>query len=325
MTKVKNVAGIDTSKEFFDVCKIVDGKCEQKRFSNNMEGIGAAAKWLGKDVHCVMEVTGAYYLRLAIYLQQQGLLVSVVNPLVIKRFSQMRLIRAKTDKADAQLIAEYAIAEQPGLWTAPQQYAVTLQQLDAISSQLHKQLTALSNQLEAFTHSGMLEKQTKQFLLKTIKAISQHNQQVERKIEELIQKYHGEMMKSLVSIPGLGNKTATMLIVISDGFKKFRSAKQLSAYVGLSPRIYQSGSSVKGKTKLCKMGMSRIRALLYLCAWSAKRYNKACQQLYERLLQKGKAKKQALIAVANKLLKQAFAIATGNRLYQPDYSKNICF
>lgn len=325
MTKVKNVAGIDTSKEFFDVCKIVDGKCEQKRFSNNMEGIGAAAKWLGKEVHCVMEVTGAYYLRLAIYLQQQGFLVSVVNPLVIKRFSQMRLVRAKTDKADAQLIAEYAIAEQPALWTAPQQYAVTLQQLDALSAQLHKQLTALSNQLEAFTHSGMLEKQTKQFLLKTIKAISQHSQQVERKIEELIQKHHGEMMKSLVSIPGLGNKTATMLIVISDGFKKFRSAKQLSAYVGLSPRIYQSGSSVKGKTKLCKMGMSRIRALLYLCAWSAKRYNKACRELYERLLQKGKAKKQALIAVASKLLKQAFAIATRNRLYQPDYSKNICF
>jgi transposase len=63
-----------------------------------------------------MEATGPYYLKLACFLYQQGIEVSVVNPLVIKRFSQMRLLRAKTDKADAKMIAGYAIAEQPSLW-----------------------------------------------------------------------------------------------------------------------------------------------------------------------------------------------------------------
>jgi transposase len=121
----------------------------------------------------------------------------------------------------------------------------------------------------------------------------------------------------LTTIPSLGNKTAAMLIVLTDGFKKFSSHKQLSAYVCISPRIFEAGSSIRGKTKVCKMGMSRIRALLYLCARSAKRCNRACKELYDRLLAKGKAKKQALIAVANKLLKQVFAIAISNKKYSP--------
>ena len=94
--------------------------------------------------------------------------------------------------------------------------------------------------------------------------------------------------------------------------------------MGISPRIFESGSSIRGKTKVCKMGMSRIRALLYVCAWSAKRCNKACKDLYDRLLKKGKAKKQALIAVANKLLKQAFAIAINNEKYIANYVKKTC-
>jgi transposase len=71
--------------------------------------------------------------------------------------------------------------------------------------------------------------------------------------------------------------------------------------------------------------MSRIRALLYVCAWSAKRCNLACRELYERLVAKGKSKKLALIAVANKLIKLAFAIAVKNIPYDENIAKNICF
>jgi len=323
MAKVKNVAGIDISKEFFDVYMIVEGNQREKRFSNNEEGIKASAKWLHKDVHCVMEVTGVYYLQLALHLTQQGFLVSAVNPLVIKRFSQMRLIRAKTDKADARMIAEYAIMEDPEVWTPPKQYAVTLQQLDGIQEQLSKQQTALNNQLEAFEASGMLENETRQFLIKAIEDIIDQSQQVDKKINQIIKMYHESMMECLTSIPGIGKKTAVMLIVISDGFKKFGSSKQLAAYIGICPRIYESGN-MKGKSSLCKMGMGRIRKLLYLCAWSAKKCNRACRELYDRLVEKGKAKKLALIAVAVKLLKQSFAIAVNNRTYQEGYLKNIC-
>ena len=104
-------------------------------------------------------------------------------------------------------------------------------------------------------------------------------------------------------------RKATIDALEREGLKQIRSNirftdyRKLSSYIGICPRLFESGSSVKGKTRICKMGMSRIRAMLYMCSWSAKRCNKTCRELYERLIAKGKAKKQALIAVANKLLK----------------------
>lgn len=326
MTKVKNTAGIDISKLFFDVC-LIDPQAEPliKRFSNDNEGIKEAVQWIGPEVHCVMEATGPYYLKLAVYLHDHGAGVSVVNPLVIKRFCQMRLVRTKTDRSDAYMIACYGISEQPALWDPPSAWSVTLQQLTAVSDQLQKQHTAFLNQREAFRESGGMDRETNKFLTAIIKDIQKKQQQVEQKMQLLIEAYHQQMMEKLTSIPGLGKKTALTLIVITGGFKRFKNYRQLSAYIGICPRIFESGSSIKGKARICKMGMSRTRALLFVCAWSACKCNGACKELYERLLQKGKSKKLALIAVANKLIKQAFAIATQNVFYDPNYQKNICF
>jgi len=324
MTKVKKVAGMDISKEFFDVFVIADKQTTAGRFPNDPSGYAALDSWLDRDTICVMEVTGVYYMRLALWLYGKGFTVSVVNPLIIKRYSQMRLTRAKTDKADARLIAHYGLSQELQSWTPPEQYILTLNQLDSISEQLAKQHTALTNQLEAFTQSGMLERDTKKILLACVHFNERQQQAVEEKINALIQQHHGRLMRSLTSIPGIGRKTAAMLVVLTGGFTKFKSSKQFSAYVGLAPRIFESGSSVKGRVRLCKMGTARIRALLYVCAWSAKVCNKACREVYERLVAKGKAKKLALIAVANKLLKQAFAIASSGNIYQADYLKNSC-
>lgn len=324
MTKVTTVAGIDISKEFFDVCVLISGKEQLRRFVYDKEGLKALIKWLPQGSLCVVEATGPYYLKLACYLHEHQIAISVVNPLVIKRFSQMRLLRAKTDRADAKLIAGYAIAEQPALWQPPSPYQVELQQLQTLLRQLQKQHTALNNQLEAFEATGLMRKEVKQVLTKLITELQKQTQGITEKMEVLTQEYQGELLDHLVSIPGIGKKTAIVLIVLSNGFEKFSNYKQLSAYIGLSPRIYESGTSVKGKAKICKMGMSSIRAMLYICAWSACRCNKGCRELYERLLAKGKAKQLALIAVANKLLKQAFAIATNNTEYDENYLKNIC-
>ncbi len=144
-------------------------------------------------------------------------------------------------------------------------------------------------------------------------------------MQQIAELHYAEMLANLQSIPGLGKKTAMMLIVLSGGFSRFDDYRKLSSYLGLCPRIFESGSSVKGKARICKMGMSRIRAMLYICSWSAKRCNKACRELYQRLIAKGKAGKMALIAVVNKLLKQAFAIATQKTKYNENYSNIICF
>lgn len=324
MANLKSFSGFDVSKESFDVCVLFEGRELINRFAYDAQGLAAVVKWLPKGCHCVMEATGPYYLKLAFALHRQGFEVSVVNPLVIRRFSQMRLLRAKTDKADAKMIAAYGATQELSLWEPPAAYVVKLQHLEALSNQLRKQHTALLCQQEAFMATGMMDKEVKRLLTKSI---TQHENQIkaaEQIMESIIGQYHQELLQRVISIPGIGKKTAISLITLSNGFKKFDNYKQLSAYVGLSPRIYESGTSIRGKARICKMGMSRIRALLYLCAWSAKRYNKACKDLYDRLVEKGKSKRLALIAVANKLIKQAFAIATQQTMFQQDYSKNIC-
>jgi len=159
--------------------------------------------------------------------------------------------------------------------------------------------------------------QTLQTLLQTLQEqIEVLEQSMERKAKE----NKASMVDNITSIPGIGAKTAIQLLIITQGFSRFENARQLCAYVGICPRIYESGTSVKGKAKISKLGMGRLRALLYMCAWSARKHNQACKDLYERLLAKGKAKKLALVAVANKLLKQAFAVASKNLKYTENYA-----
>jgi transposase len=161
----------------------------------------------------------------------------------------------------------------------------------------------------------MMDKDVKTTLNRMIAQQQKMMDHLEQKTEQIIRQYHQQMFNNLTTIPGIAKKTATVLISITGGFTRFGNAKQLCAYVGMSPRIYESGTSIKGKARICKLGMSRVRAMLYVCAWSAVRFNKSCADLYERLLSKGKAKKLALVAVAHKLLRQAFAVATGNNPY----------
>jgi transposase len=325
MQSETNYAGIDISKSFFDVAIDNQGKHIHHKYSNDEAGFKALSSLLTVDSHVVMEASGPYYLRLACYLNNQGIRVSVINPLVIRRFCQMRMSRAKTDKKDASMIASYAKAERPALWQPPQQHVITLQQMEAVLSGLNKECTALNNQFESFSSSGMFDKGLSKLIHKELL----HKQQLIAKItaamQDIAQQHFSEMLTNLESIPGLGKKTAMMLITLSGGFERFDDYRKLSSYIGLCPRIFESGTSVKGKARICKMGMSRIRTTLYICSWSAKRCNKACKELYDRLVAKGKAKKLALIAVANKLLKQAFAIATQKTKYNENYSNIICF
>jgi len=324
MQTIKNYVGIDISKLCFDAAFEVSGSYRHYKFSNDLSGFKALAMELPVDSHVVMEASGPYYLQLACYFHELGLGVSVVNPLVIRRFCQMRLSRAKTDKKDALMIAEYGKAEHPSLWQPEEAYVLELRQLQALSDQLNKHRTSLIRQQEAFDQLPVKSKQVLRSIRRSLTFIEKELVELEVKMQELIKQYHGKMYEQIQTIPGLGKKTALLLIVLSGGFTKFAGCRQLCSYVGLSPRIFESGSSVKGRSKITKMGMSRIRAMLYLCAWSAKKCNQTCKELYDRLVAKGKSKRLALIAVANKLLKQAFAIATQDTIYEPHHQKNIC-
>ncbi len=109
------------------------------------------------------------------------------------------------------------------------------------------------------------------------------------------------------------------MLIITDGFTKFESSKQLCSYVGITPTIRESGSSVRGRSSISKVGNRKLRNLLFLCSFNACKHNKACRDIYERIVNKGKSKKLALIAVSNKLIKQSFAIAKSGLTYDEKY------
>lgn len=325
MQALTKYIGIDISKLTFDVAIREGGSYQHYKFENNKDGFILLNKLLPAESVVVMEASGPYYLRLANYLVEQGIKVSVVNPLVIRRFCQMRMSRAKTDKKDAIMIAEYGYAECPQLWQASPKEIIALQQMEGLVTKLQREHTGLKNQLESFTSGGMLDKKLEKLIKKELAHKQKLMDKLTKEIEALAEQHYASLLEKLQSIPGLGKKSAIGLAVISNGFTKFDNYRQLSSYLGLSPRIYESGTSVKGKARICKLGMSEMRSTLFMCSWSASRYNKACRELYDRLLAKGKAKKLALIAVVNKLLKQAFAIATKHNLYDENYASKSCF
>lgn len=317
--------GIDISKQTFDVAFCKNEKWEYYEFPNNLAGFRSLLKLIDREDWVVMEASGPYYLSLASYLYSKEVQVVVENPLVVKRYSQMKLYRAKTDKKDARTIAEYAEISELKRWGPNEKHITDLKQIHTAIEGLQKQLHQSSQQLEAFKSSGALDK----YLEKEMKRIASFLQSkitnLEKRQEELAKEHFASSLKKLTSIPGIGNKTAIMLIVITNDFQKFDHYKKLIAYVGFSPRIYQSGTSIKGKGHICKMGKAQIRKLLYICTWSAKRWNKACKEMYERLAAKGKPERVIKIALANKLIKQAFAIAKSDKLFDENYQSNICF
>ena len=315
--------GIDVSKDKLDVAWFEGDHVEQHVCHNDRVGFEALLKFLPPQAHLIMEATGPYYLGLALYMHEQGIDQSVVNPLVVKHFARMRMQRAKTDAVDARLLAEFGTYEQPPCWQPPSEQTMHLQQLNATLEHYVKERTRITNQREAFEHAGRTNKTVLASLKRMYRQVEKEITRLQKEIESIIDSHHGDLYERLKTIPGIGPKTGMLLILITDGFTRFEHVKQLVAYVGLAPRLSSSGRRLQGRASICKLGMSRMRACLYMAARSAAHHNPACKALYERLRGAGKAHRVALIAVAHKLLRQAFAIGTKGGTYNLNKSMNI--
>lgn len=304
-------AGIDIAKASFTLAipKPDKGYADYV-LTNDQVGFEQLLTLLPANTHLVMEASGPYYLPLALFLDHHQLPLSVVNPLVVRRFGQMKLRRAKTDKADARLLSEFGQNQLPDQWVAPSTIMSQLAQLQTLLEQYTKQRTALSNQRESFTSSGVPNPALRESLDKSLAHLNEQIKTLEQTLDELVKAHYAQLYQNLCSIPGIGPKTAQCLVVLTRGFTRFESAKELVSFVGLAPRLFESGSSVKGKGHICKLGNSRIRQLLYMASLQAKKANGACQALYARLVEAGKPKLVALIAVAHKLVRQCFALAS---------------
>ena len=316
MNKYNETFGIDISKDVFDCYGSTQGHLQ---FKNTESGFKKFQKLLRKDSLVVMEATGYYHYRFAQFLYHQGFLVSVVNPLSVKRFIQMKLAKVKTDKSDAKAICNYGLSQEVPLYNALTEVQSECLQLFRLLDSYLKKRTMTKNKLHGEDVLGIPSKHVYRSLKRNRKHLDTEIASIETKLLSLVKQDQQAQLTLLKSIPGLGVKTALFLIVITDGFTKFETAAQLCSYVGITPTIRQSGSSVRGRSSISKVGNKKLRNLLFLCSFSACKHNKSCREIYERIVNKGKSKKLALIAVSNKLLKQAFAIAKSGNPYDETF------
>lgn len=315
MDKYNNVYGIDVSKKKLDV---VSNHGSHYCFSNDDSGFKELITTLKSDGLFVMEATGIYHFQLAHHLYSRGIAVSVVNPLRIKRFTQMHLKRNKTDKADAKMICLYGQREQTALYEPRDAKLSSAKDLHRCVEQFISHRSDLKRKLSGLKSKGA-DSYLVDMIAEEINRLSKKIKELEKKLNEFIKQYDAEMLSLLCSIKGIGKATATILIIETNGFKDFDSAKKLASFFGLAPTETSSGTSIRGRRGISKIGNPLVRKKLYMCSLQASRYNVGCNALYTRLLAKGKAKKLALIAVGNKLIKIVMAVVKNKTPFDPEY------
>ncbi len=315
------VVGIDVSKATLAVCHQVGSGVQHLEVANTPAGFRHLVRCGGAASLYVLEATGPYYLAVAYHLVAAGAQVAVLNPLVVKRFIQMHLGKGKSDRKDAQWLLRYGQQQATPRWQPEEAVLVECRQLEQASELLIRQKTMVHNALEALQAQPVVSPVVLKQLRQTLQQLTKQVEQLETKLVAAVEQRYAPEMKLLCSIPGIGRKTAAMLLLFAGGFTRFENHRQLVAKAGLCPREFSSGTSVRGKARITKMGGALIRSKLFMCSWSARKANGACKALYDRLVAKGKNGKLALIAVCNKLLKQAYAIVTSGIPYQADFSR----
>ncbi|KAA0256985.1 IS110 family transposase [Deferribacter autotrophicus] len=329
MYKYQKVVGIDVSKLNLSI-SVYDGKKYSfYEVSNNTNLF--KKDFFDKErldlstTLFIMENTGVYHLKLATYLVKElGCIVSVVNPLAIKNFIGIDLNRLKTDKADSKKIAEFGYIYGDKYLFSPtdelsEKIELTLNMID----DFYNQINTLSNQLESLMQRYYKFPEIIKSYKSMIKTYQRKIREAEKELERLIKKNFKVEYELLRSIPGAGLKFCSLVIGKLKCFKNFDKAKQVSSYIGICPSPYESGSSIKGRGKISKRGNTYMRKILFMCSLSACKHNRSCRTLYYRLIASGKPKKLALIAVANKLIRQAFGILKSGKPYDPDYHAGL--
>jgi transposase len=316
--------GIDISKRKFDACLIREGgKLRHRSFPNSADGFSQLSAWLTKykaeQVHACLEATGAYGESLAAYLHEAGHIVSVVNPAQIKAYAQSRLARTKTDKADATLIAQFCAERCPPQWRP---LPAEIQELQALVRRLEA-LVEMRVVEENRLAAGAAVAAVRASVEEHIAYLAEQIKKAEALIRSHIDSHPGLKRQSelLDSIPGIAETTAAVLLAEVPDIKQYKSARQVAAFAGLVPRERQSGSSVRGRVRLSKIGNGRLRKALYFPAITALRCSPFFQQWAEGMRQRGKSKMAVIGAAMRKLVHLAYGVLKTGRPFDPEWAK----
>lgn len=309
--------GIDIAKNSFNVALINEHEiyCDAV-FPNNSTGYKKFLHWLHQKTQSpwvCLEATGHYSELLADFLHQQLIRVSVVNPYQIKQFARLTLTRNKNDIVDARVIAQFCQKISPALFTPRPPQQKQLRELIQLLDTLKAQKVQLNNQLYCLQDAT-----AKKIFTRQIKRLEQEIQTLAEKIK-LIAKSNDPLAKhidSLLAIKGIGEISALRILAYLPNVKHFKHAKQLAAFVGLTPRQQQSGR-MQGKTYLSKLGNPRLRKALYMPALSAKRYNEHFKPFVQRLEKNGLKPKAIVAALMRKIIHIIFGMFKNEQPFNP--------
>ena len=317
--------GIDISKDSFDVALFIQSIAHQLQFRNDRTGFGQFQKWLKKrkvvEAHACMEATGRYADELARFLYDRGYEVSVVNPKRIKSYAESKLTRSKTDAVDAAIIEDFCRTQQPRLWKPASPEIEELQTMTRHLEALKRMRTQELNRLK----SGLTAPAVQEIIEKHIVFLEQEIEQLEEQIDEHIDHHSGlEKDAELIeSIPGIGNLTAAILMAEIKDINRFDSASELASYAGLSTQRRQSGTSVRGRSRLSKIGNATLRKALFFPSMSARRHNPIVKAFCERLSARGKQTMVIQGAAMRKLLHLVYGVWKNGRPFDPAYEMHL--
>ena len=318
--------GIDVSKNTLDAALIghndtQSSKAKHQVFSNDADGHTALLSWLAEQgaetVHACLEATGTWAVACARVLDETGHTVSLVNPARIHAFGRSQLKRTKTDKADSLLIASFCQMHNPPAWTP---HSPQVQQLQGLIRRLES-LEEMNKMEQNRLGSGGLCPAVQVSLEEHIAYLQQQIEKTRRQIKDQINQDPDlkQQAKLLESIPGIGAATAALLLAELGDISQFSGARQVAAFAGLVPRIRESGTSVHGRSRLSKVGSSRLRKSLYFPAITALRFNPLIKAFGLRLSVQGKAKMLIIGAAMRKLLHLAYGVLKSGVPFDPAF------
>ena len=318
----KPILGVDIAKDKFDALLLLNEQQHRRTFHNTLAGWKQLVRWLQRlkvaTVHACMEATGRLWEGLAIHLQENGHEVSVVNPVRIKRYAQSRMARNKNDEVDALLVALFCREQQPLLWKAPSAERRQLQDLSRLLFSRKQQLQQEKNRLKSGVQTSPVVREIKTL----IQNLNQAIRRLELEIKTLLAQTTELKEKAalLKSIPGISDRTAAVILAELPAVEDFDRAAQVAAYAGLSPAQRQSGTSLRGKTRLCKTGNWRLRQALYLPAVVASGCNPLLKTRAERLRASGKTKMCVVGAIMHHLLRLAYGVLKHKQPFNPNFA-----
>jgi transposase len=308
MSKQTVYIGVDVGKD--ELWAVIDGK-KPRMFKHTANGIRSLHRWVAKGreaslLHFCMEATGVYSNKLAVRLNQyDNTVVSIVNPAQISSYGQAQLRRTKNDRVDARVILSFAQTQHPSTWSPPDGQKEQLYLLQCHADALKDDLQQWNNRAHAHQYRSKGQTRTVRASGNRVQnALKRELARIEQAIEELINScdqlsFEREL---LCSIPGVAELSAAKILAYGRDCLTTRNRNQLTAHAGLSPKECSSGSSVRGKPYIIKKGDRRLRTALFMPALVGTRYNPIMKKHYQRLLDKGKLKKVALVACMKKLL-----------------------